>query len=94
LSTIFDNHQLLLQYDERDPAEEQWRCNTADQPIKYRYPSTPSQEPQFARKPNDPHRWDASKNLENANLSEYEVKKLSRKLKGISRKLTFQLLTR
>jgi hypothetical protein len=94
LSAIFDNHQLLLQYAEHDPAEEQWRCDAADQPIKYRYPSTPSQEPQFARKPDDPHQWDASKNLENANLSEYEVKNLSKKLKGVSRKLTFQLLTR
>jgi hypothetical protein len=75
LSTIFDNHRLLLQYAERDPAEEQRRCDAADQPIKYLYLLTPSQEPQFARKPDDPRQWDSSKNLENANLSEYKVKK-------------------
>jgi hypothetical protein len=79
---IFDNHRLLLQYDECDPTEEQWRYDTTDQPIKYRYLSTPSQEPQFAQKPDDPHQGDSSKNLDNANLSDYKVKKLSRKLKG------------
>jgi hypothetical protein len=94
LSTIFDNHQLLLQYDEHDPIEEQWRCDAADQPIKCRYLSKPSQEPQFTQKPDDPHQRDSSKNLKNENLSEYKVKKLSKKLKGVSRKLTFQLLTR
>jgi hypothetical protein len=78
---IFDNHRPLPQYAESDPAEEQWRCNAADQPTKYRYPSTPFPEPQFARKPDDPHQWDASKYLEDANSSEYEVKKISRKLK-------------
>jgi hypothetical protein len=78
---IFDNHRLLLQYDGRDPAEEQWHCDTADQPIKCQYLSTPSPELQFAWKPDDPHQRDSSKNQENANLLEYEVKKLSRKLK-------------
>jgi hypothetical protein len=91
---ISGNHQPLLQYAERDPAKEQWRCNAADQPIKYQYLSTPSLEQQFVRKPDDLHQRDSSKYLENANLSELEVKKISRKLKGISRKLTFQLLTR
>jgi hypothetical protein len=84
LSTIFDNHQLLLQYDGRDPIEEQWRCNIVDQPIKRQYVLKPSQEPQFGQKPYDPHQWDSSKNLKNANLSEYKVKKLSKKLKGFS----------
>jgi hypothetical protein len=86
---IFDNHRPLPQYVERDPAEEQWRCDTADQPTKYRYPSMPFPEPQFAQKPDDPHQWDASKYLEDTNSSEYEVKKISRKLKRVSRKLTF-----
>jgi hypothetical protein len=86
---IFDNHRPLLQYAERDPAEEQWRYDATDQPTKYRYPSMPFPEPQFARKSNDPHQWDSGKYLEDANLSEYEVKKLSRKLKMVSRKLTF-----
>jgi hypothetical protein len=90
---IFDNHQQLLQYDERDSAEEQWRCDAADQPIKCRYLSKPSQEPQFARKPDNPHQWDSSKNLKNAKSIRVQVKKLSKKLKGVSRKLTFQLLT-
>jgi hypothetical protein len=90
---ISDNHQPLLQYAERDPAEEQWRCDTADQPIKYRYLSTPSPEPHFVRKPDDLHQRDSSKYLENTNISEYEVKKISRELKEVSRKLTFQLLT-
>jgi hypothetical protein len=91
---ISGNHQPLLQYAERDPTEEQWRCDAADQPITYRYLLTPSLEPQFIRKPDDLHQWDSSKYLENANLSELEDKKISRKLKGVSRKLTFQLLTR
>jgi hypothetical protein len=91
---IFDNHRLLPQYAERDPAEEQWRCDAADQPTKYWYASTPFLEPQFARKPDDPHKWDESKYLEDANSSEYEVEKISRKLKRVSRKLTFQLLAR
>jgi hypothetical protein len=86
---ISDNHQSLLQYAERDLAEEQWCCDITDQPIKYRYLSTPSPEPQFVRKPDDLHQRDSSKYLENANLSEHEVKKISRKLKGVSRKLTF-----
>jgi hypothetical protein len=86
---IFDNLRPLLQYAECDPAEEQWRCDAADQPTKYRYPSMPSPEPQFAQKSDDPHQWDSSKYLEDANLSEYKVKKLSRKLKRVSRKLTF-----
>jgi hypothetical protein len=95
LSTIFDNHQLLIQYAERDPAEEQWRSDAADQHIKYQYLSTPSQGTQFAWKPNDPHEWDSSKNLENTNLSEYEVKKAQQETQGgFSRKLAFQLLTR
>jgi hypothetical protein len=80
---IFDNHQPLLQYDERDPAEEQWHCDTIDQPIKCQYLSKPSQEPQFAQKPDDPHQWDSGKNLKNTNLSEYKVKKLNKKLKGV-----------
>jgi hypothetical protein len=91
---ISDNHQPLLRYAECDPAEEQWRCDAADQPINYRYLSMPSPEPQFIQKPDDLHQRDSSKYLENTNLSEYEVKKISRKLKGVSRKLTFQLLTR
>jgi hypothetical protein len=91
---ISDNHQPLLQYAERDPAEEQWCCDIADQPIKYRYLLMPSPEPQFIRKLDDLHQQDSSKYLENANISELEVKNISRKLKGVSRKLTFQLLTR
>jgi hypothetical protein len=71
---IFDNHQTLPQYAERDPVEEQRRYDAADQPTKYWYPSTPFPEPQFAQKPDDPHQWDASKYLEDANSSEYEVK--------------------
>jgi hypothetical protein len=54
----------------------------------------PFLEPQFARKSDDPHQWDSGKYLEDANSSEYDVKKLSRKLKRVSRKLTFQLLAR
>jgi hypothetical protein len=42
---ISDNHQPLLQYAERDLAEEQWRYDAADQPIEYRYLSMPSTEP-------------------------------------------------
>jgi hypothetical protein len=91
---ISANNQPLLQYAEHDPAEEQWRCDAADQPTEYQYPSMPFLEPQSARKSGDPHQWDSSKYLEDANLLEYEVKKLSRKLKRVSRKLTFQLLTR
>jgi hypothetical protein len=86
---IFDNHRPLPQYVERDPAEEQWLYDAADQPTKYRYPSMPFLEPQFAWKPDDPHQWDGGKYLEDANSSEYEVKKISRKLKRVSRKLTF-----
>jgi hypothetical protein len=52
---FFDNHRLIPQYAERDPAEEQRCCDTADQPTKYRYPLTPFPEPQFARKLDDPH---------------------------------------
>jgi hypothetical protein len=91
---IFDNHQPLLQYAERNLAEEQWHHDAADQPIKYRYLSMPSPEPQFVWKPDNLHQRDSSKYLENTNLSEHEVEKISRKLKGVSRKLTFQLLTR
>jgi hypothetical protein len=83
LSTIFDNHRPLPQYAGRDPAEEQRCYDAADQPIKYWYPSTPSPELQFTRKPDDPHQWDASKYLEDANSSEYEVKKISRKFKRV-----------
>jgi hypothetical protein len=54
---IFDNHQPLPQYAERGPAEEQWRCDTTDQPIKYWYTSTPFPELQFAQKPDDPRQW-------------------------------------
>jgi hypothetical protein len=79
---IFDNHLPLLQYAERDPTEEQWRCDAADQPTKYRYLSMPSPELQFTQKSDDPHQRDTSKYPEDANLLEYEVKKLSRKLKG------------
>jgi hypothetical protein len=68
LLIIFDNHRPLPQYAEHDPAEEQWRCDAADQSTKYRYPSTPFLEPQFARKPDDPHQWDARKYLEDAKL--------------------------
>jgi hypothetical protein len=89
---IFDNHRPLLQYAGHDPAEEQWRCDVVDQSTKYQYPSTPFPEPQFARKSDDPHQWDSGKYLEGTNLSECEVKKLSKKLKRVSRKLTFQLL--
>jgi hypothetical protein len=91
---IFDNHRPLPQYVERDPVEKQWRCDTGDQPTKYRYPSMPFLELQFARKPDNPHQWDASKYLEDANSSVYEVKKISKKLKMVLRKLTFQLLAR
>jgi hypothetical protein len=94
LSTIFDNHRPLLQYAERDPAKEQQRCNAADQPIKYWYPSMPFLELRFARKPDDPHQWDASKYLVDVNSSEYKVKKISKKFRRISRKLKFQLLAR
>jgi hypothetical protein len=52
---ISDNHQPLRQYAERDPAEEQWCCDVADQPIKYQYLSTPSLEPQFVQKLDDLH---------------------------------------
>jgi hypothetical protein len=79
----FDNHRPLLQYAERDPTEEQWHYDAVDQPIKYWYPSTPFPELQFAWKPDDPHQWDASKYLEDANSSEYEVKKISRKFKRV-----------
>jgi hypothetical protein len=86
LSTIFDNHRPLPQYAERDPAEEQRRCNAADQPIKCWYPSTPFPELQFAQKLDDPHQWDASKYLEDANSSEYEVKKISKEIqKGLKK---------
>jgi hypothetical protein len=67
---IFDNHRPLLQYAERDPAEEQWHCDAADQPTKYQYPSTPFPEPQFAQKSDNHHLWDSGKYLENTNLSE------------------------
>jgi hypothetical protein len=94
LSIIFDKHRPLPQYVEHDPAEEQWRCNAADQPIKYCYPSTPFPELGFTQKPDDPHQWDANRYLEDANLSEYKVKKISRKFKRVRKKLTFQLLAR
>jgi hypothetical protein len=90
---ISDNHRSLLQYAERDPAKEQWCCDAADQPTMYQFLSTLSPEPQFTQKPDDPHQRGSNKCLENAKLSEYEIK-LSRRLKGVSRKLTFQLLTR
>jgi hypothetical protein len=61
---ISDNHQPLLQYAERDPVEEQWRYDTADQPIKSRYLSMPSPEPQFVRKLDNLHQRDSSKYLE------------------------------
>jgi hypothetical protein len=80
---IFDNHRPLPQYVERDPAEEQQRCDAAGQPIKYWYPLTPSPELQFVRKPANPHQWDASKYLEDANSSKYKVKKISRKFKRV-----------
>jgi hypothetical protein len=90
---IFNNHRPLSQYAERDPAEEQQHCHAADQPTKYRYPSTPFPGPQFARKPDDPHQQDASKYLEDTNSSEHDVKKISGKLKKrVLRKLTFALL--
>jgi hypothetical protein len=93
---IFDNHRPLLQYAERDPAEEQWHCDTADQPTRNQYLSTLYPELQFARKPDDPHQRDSNKYLENAKKIRIRSRreKISRKLKGISRKLTFQLLTR
>jgi hypothetical protein len=75
---IFDNHRPLLEYAERDPAKEQRRCDTADQPIKYWYPSTPFPELRFAQKPDNPHQWDASKYLADVNSSEYKVKKISK----------------
>jgi hypothetical protein len=78
---IFDNHQPLPQYAERDPTKEQRRCDTADQPTRYRYPLPPFLETQFARKLDDPHQRDATKYLEDANSSEHEVKKISGKLK-------------
>jgi hypothetical protein len=78
---IFDNHRPLPQYVERDPAEEQQRCDAADQPTEYLYPSTPFPEPQLARKPDDPHQRDASNYLEDANSSEHKVRKISGKLK-------------
>jgi hypothetical protein len=80
---IFDNHRPLPQYVEHDPVEEQQRCDAAGQPIKYWYPSTPSPELRFIRKPDDPHQWDASKYLEDANSSEYKVNKISRKFKRV-----------
>jgi hypothetical protein len=49
----------------------------------------PSPEPQFAQISDDPHQWDSGKYLEDANSSAYDVKKLSKKLKRVSRKLTF-----
>jgi hypothetical protein len=90
----FDSHRPPLQYAERNPAEEQWRCDAADQPTKYWYPSMPFPEPQFTWKSDDPHQWDSGKYLEDANSSEYDVKKLRRKHKRVSRKLIFQLLAR
>jgi hypothetical protein len=80
---IFDNHRPLPQYVEHDPAEEQRRCDAADQPIKYWYPSTPFQELQFARKPDNPYQWDASKYMEDTNSSEYKVKQINRKFKRV-----------
>jgi hypothetical protein len=80
---IFDNHRPLPQYAERDPAKEQWPCDAADQPIKYWYPSMPFPKLRFAQKPDDPHQWDASKYLEDANSSEHKVKKNSRKFKRV-----------
>jgi hypothetical protein len=78
---IFDNHRPLPQYPECNLAEEQRCCDAADQPTKYRYPSTPFPEPRFAQKLDDPHQRDASKYLEDANSSEHKVKKISGKLK-------------
>jgi hypothetical protein len=89
LSTIFDNYRQHPQYVERDLAEEQRRCDAAGQPIKYLNPSTPFLELRFARKPDDPRQWDASKYLEDANSSKNKAKKNSRKFKRVRRKLTF-----
>jgi hypothetical protein len=88
---ISDNHRPLLQYAERDPAEEQWCRDAEDQPTKYQYLSMLSPEPQFAQKLNDPHQQDSNRYLENAKLSGVRSQKikLSRKLNGVSRKFTF-----
>jgi hypothetical protein len=92
---IFDNHRPLLQYAERDSAEEKWRCDAADQPTRNQYLSMLYPELQFGWKPDDPHQQDSNKYLKNANNIRIRSRhnKLSKKLKGISRKLTFQLLT-
>jgi hypothetical protein len=74
---IFDNHRPLLQYSERDPAEEQWCYDAADQPTRNQYLSTLYLELQFAQKPDDPHQRDSNKYLENA--KEYQNKKSTQK---------------
>jgi hypothetical protein len=81
LSKIFDNHQLILQYAEHDLAEERWRYDAADQSKRCWYPMMPSQEPQSAKKSDDPRRQDSSKNLKDKLLA-YKITGAQQKAQG------------
>jgi hypothetical protein len=52
----------------------------------------PSQEPQFAQKPDDPRRQGSSKYLKNKEIKIYETTRTQQKAQGGFKKLTLQLL--